>query len=445
MFDMGAGSKCSIGDALWICSTMLAGVASKLTSKRVFLFSDDDQPVSLKSAQGDHALQRAKDLADNYVDLYCHLVQRSGHAFNADAFWVPLVLRSLKFNSVDDDGARELIEERVGVAPSEFIDKLRAEVRKKEFKKRALTHFALRLGRVGGRSVECGVDLFSKVVQAKKGTSVPIDARHNTALKTDTRQICADTGTLLIASQIKHALPYGGARVVFAGAEMAKIRLAGNNGVGIEILGFKPRVTLTDDLNVRAAQFLYPNESMKGGTRMFAALLEQMLALDRIAIAVLCIRTNAPPRLVALLPQRERMDAHDTHVQLEPPGFAVIALPFADDVRPLQFPKAAKLRPELLAEAKAVVRGVTVRSLDLPDPALQQFYENLQTLALDQGTATNVVDRVEPFLSDFKAVSSHTAALQSLAFPPDYEPKMPKTPTAGKRARYACVRGDLCC
>ena len=42
-------------------------------------------------------------------------------------------------------------------------------------------------------------------------------------------------------------------------------------------------------------------------------------------------RVNTPPRLVALVPQAEELDEH--RIQIIPPGFHVIYMPYADDFR----------------------------------------------------------------------------------------------------------------
>ena len=69
-------------------------------------------------------------------------------------------------------------------------------------------------------------------------------------------------------------------------------------------MGFKPRSALKDHHNVRHAYFIYPDEySIKGSTVAFTALLDRMLALDKIAICRWTPRANAPPKFVALLPQ----------------------------------------------------------------------------------------------------------------------------------------------
>lgn len=162
---------------------------------------------------------------------------------------------------------------------------------------------------------------------AKKSSPVFIDSRSSAMLKTDTRSVCEDTSSLLIDTQIRHAISYGGQNVIFSKAEIAQIKSIGAEPgkfiiiliekfavkniylclAGMKILGFKPLSMITNDLNIRHASFIYPNESVKGtlylsliititkmltkimmigGTKMFAALLDQMLEQQKAAIAV---------------------------------------------------------------------------------------------------------------------------------------------------------------
>jgi hypothetical protein len=68
---------------------------------------------------------------------------------------------------------------------------------------------------------------YSKVMQARKSTSVLIDSRTSAVLKTDTRWVCEDTSTLLVDSQIRHAISYGGQNVIFTKGEIARIKAIG--------------------------------------------------------------------------------------------------------------------------------------------------------------------------------------------------------------------------
>jgi ATP-dependent DNA helicase 2 subunit 1 len=72
---------------------------------------------------------------------------------------------------------------------------------------------------------------------------------------------------------------------------------------------------------------------VRGSACVCVALLERLAAQDKVAIARLIMRDEAAPRLVALLPQRERVDGKG--VQIAAPGFHMLFLPFNDDLRKL--------------------------------------------------------------------------------------------------------------
>ena len=76
---------------------------------------------------------------------------------------------------------------------------------------------------------------------------------------------------------------------------------------------------------------------VNGSTRVFASFLDRCLRLDRVPICRLIPRANAPAEFVALLPQEEQVD--DEGHQVVPPGFHIITLPFAEDMRTLKKPK----------------------------------------------------------------------------------------------------------
>lgn len=68
--------------------------------------------------------------------------------------------------------------------------------------------------------------------------------------------------------------------------------------------------------------------------KFFSVLLNRCAERDLIAICRLIERKNSKPRLVALLPQKEEIKAK-TNEQISPPGFHVVYLPFAEDIRDL--------------------------------------------------------------------------------------------------------------
>jgi len=75
---------------------------------------------------------------------------------------------------------------------------------------------------------------------------------------------------------------------------------------------------------------------VKGSAKALGALLQGMIELEQYAVAFLIARKSSIPRFVALLPQPEEIDP-DTNEMKQAAGFHVIFLPYADDVRNLEF------------------------------------------------------------------------------------------------------------
>lgn len=66
---------------------------------------------------------------------------------------------------------------------------------------------------------------------------------------------------------------------------------------------------------------------------MFKALLDKCLEKDKFILCEILIRSNAAPRLAALIPQQEEKDDEVKHIQKCPAGFHLIYMPYADDFR----------------------------------------------------------------------------------------------------------------
>lgn len=94
------------------------------------------------------------------------------------------------------------------------------------------------------------------------------------------------------------------------------------DGPGITLMGFKDRSRLKPYMNVRASYFLYPNEEkIKGSSQVCHSLLIKMLQRNKIAIVKFIPRENALVKFGAMVPSTD------------PPGFHLIFLPYADDMR----------------------------------------------------------------------------------------------------------------
>jgi len=108
-------------------------------------------------------------------------------------------------------------------------------------------------------------------------------------------------------------------------------------------------------------------------------------------------RKNTPPKFVALWPQEEELD--EKKVQLTPPGFHVIFLPFADDFRKIKMEE--NLGRACLAQidkAKELIKKVqfAFKSEGFENPALQKHYANLEAMALERDAPEEISDFTVP-------------------------------------------------
>jgi ATP-dependent DNA helicase 2 subunit 1 len=243
---------------------------------------------------------------------------------------------------------------------------------------------------------------------------------------------------------------------------------------------------------LRPAYFAYPEEGVRpGSAAAFTALLGAMASRDVIAVATLTRAPGAAPRLVALIPQARPlmprmsrthacMRAHadaafadaamahacvspqrevkdkDSGAQTAPPGLHVLPLPYADDVRahvphavlpvPLapadadgagahgdggEAAAAAEAAAQLGDATQAVVRALSLadfRCEDFDNPALQQFYAYLETLALDEPFEPHTHDCTLPAEEGMRdggaahaVVAAMADALSRIAPPPEEE------------------------
>ncbi|CAI5494927.1 unnamed protein product, partial [Closterium sp. Naga37s-1] len=120
-------------------------------------------------------------------------------------------------------------------------------------------------------------------------------------------------------------------RIIMAKAEVDQVKAVSPHD--LLLLGFKPLHCLKDYHNLQPPTFLFPDEeTLSGSTAAFIALHNAMLDANSFALA--CWAKIGLPRLVAILPQQEKVDEGGTQVQ--PAGWHMIPLPFYDDIRPAE-------------------------------------------------------------------------------------------------------------
>lgn len=106
----------------------------------------------------------------------------------------------------------------------------------------------------------------------------------------------------LMSHQIGTRYNYAGEDVILEKGEVNAAKFIFKPG--ITVLGFKDASALKDRYNIKHASFIYPAERyVKGSTVAFSALLQKCVEKNKIVIVRLVSRSNATPKLAALLPQ----------------------------------------------------------------------------------------------------------------------------------------------
>lgn len=182
---------------------------------------------------------------------------------------------------------------------------------------------------------------------------------------------------------------------------------------GLKLLGFKSASRLKNNHRIFHSYFVYPNErAVQGSAALCSSLIECMVEKHLMAIARYIPRRSSQPVLVALLPQPETTTTEGD--QASPPGFNMILLPWAEDIRHLQFPapkEAAPMNPALLGAARQVVQSMRLDNFApgcVENPVLQRHYAAVQALALGEDKPEETPDLLQP---DTAALNEKAALL----------------------------------
>nr|XP_015097146.1 X-ray repair cross-complementing protein 6 [Vicugna pacos]XP_015097147.1 X-ray repair cross-complementing protein 6 [Vicugna pacos]XP_015097148.1 X-ray repair cross-complementing protein 6 [Vicugna pacos]XP_031527649.1 X-ray repair cross-complementing protein 6 [Vicugna pacos] len=403
---IGHGSDYSLSEVLWVCANLFSNVQFKMSYKRIMLFTNEDDPHGGDSAKASRARTKAGDLRDTgiFLDLM-HLKKPGG-------FDISLFYRDIISIAEDED---------IGVhfEESSKLEDLLRKVRAKENRKRVLYRLKLKLT----KDVVLTVGIYNLVQKAFRPLPVRLYRETNEPVKTKTRTFNVNTGSLLLPSDTKRAQTYGERQIVLEKEETEELKRF--DEPGLILIGFKPLVMLKKHHYLRPSLFVYPEESLvNGSSTLFSALLTKCLEKEVMAVCRYTPRQNTPPCFVALMPQEEVLD--DQKIQVAPPGFQLIFLPFADDRRKVPFTEKVMANPEQVDKMKAIVQKLRFkyRSDSFENPVLQQHFRNLEALALDLMEPEQAVDLTLPKVEAMdKRLGSLVDEFKELVYPPGYSPE----------------------
>nr|KAF6454293.1 X-ray repair cross complementing 6 [Molossus molossus] len=403
---IGYGCDYSLSEVLWVCANLFSDVQFKMSHKRIMLFTNEDDPHGNDSAKASRARTKAGDLRDTgiFLDLM-HLKKRGG-------FDISLFYRDIISTAEDEDL-------RVHFKESSNLEDLLRTVRAKETRKRALSRLKFKLN----KDIAFTVGIYNMVQKAFKPPPIRLYRETNEPVKTKTRTFNVNTGSLLLPSDTKRSQIYGNRQIVLEKEETEQLKRF--DEPGLVLIGFKPLIMLKKHHYLRPSLFVYPEESLvNGSSTLFNALLTKCLEKEVMAVCRYTPRQNIPPYFVALVPQEEELN--DQKIQVTPPGFHLVFLPYADDKRKVPFTEKVMANPEQVDKMKAIVQKLRFkyRSDSFENPVLQQHFRNLEALALDLTEPEQAVDLTLPKVEAMDGrLGSLVDEFKELVYPPDYNPE----------------------
>ena len=389
-------SNSNLNNALWIVHSLLKNYDKKIYKRRIFLFTNNDDPIS-NIQEKNICIQRAKDMNDSDITIELFPMNFDNKRFNLSNFYAQII----PYNSDEDGGNDNLL------SIEQCTDRLREltkRIRQKEIKKRTLGKCPFFLT----NNTKIYMNVYSTVKRSNKGKIYTVDGKTNKLLKGLNSIQCKDTGTELYPEQVGTYQLYGNKRIIFSKEEMNKIKFF--EEPGMKLLGFKSIESIKPYYNVHESYFIYPNELFSNGSgTLVDAMIKQMLNKNKCAIVKFVSREGSVVKICALMPQAEKYD--EDYFQT-PPGFNMIILPWADDIRsnseimakyPKELPKVNEEQSEL---AKKIIKKMNI-SFDcraFENIELQKFYSTLQALALEENNIEQVDDTMQPHTEGLEKV-----------------------------------------
>lgn len=372
----------SLYNALWVAQALLRKGSSKIASKRILIFTNEDDPFKDFSgvAKADMirtTLQRAKDVQELGISI--ELLPLSSKEFDVSVLYAELL------------GLQREDMPMFLTCADEKVEDMCNQLRKRMFSKRKVKTLML----VITSGVSIAVNSYALIRPSTPGAIMWLDSATNRPLKTEQTFICADTGAL-VERPLIHFQEFRGEMVKFTMEELAEIKKVSDGH--LHLLGFKPLDCLKDYHNLRPSTFLYPTEEFVGSTCAFIALHRSMLRLHRFAVAF--HGSSFHPQLVALVAQDE---VSSSSGQLEPPGMHMIYLPYSDDIlypEELQIDAGIpRATDDQIRKASSLLKRIDLKDFSVfqfSNPSLQKHYTTLQALALDEDEMPIVKDETLP-------------------------------------------------
>lgn len=392
----GHGRQVPLSDVFWTCTTIFnLSANAKQFDPRIWLFTGTDSPCGAAGAEQMAAETRARDLQDMGVQIELFPLVFPGLQFSMAHFWDKVV-------PVDE-------EDYVGKTVV-TLENLERWIRMREHRKRTLQRLNFQLC----PGAEIAMSIFCTTIEARVPVPVHLLNENNKPLKSESKMVCAASGAILHPTEdVENYVELGGDRVFLTRREANEVKTFGEPGM--YLLNFQPTESVEPHHRIFHSYFVYPNEKgVKGSSALCQSLIDVMIARRLVAIVRYIARRNAEAALVALVAQAEEVD--EDGVQVRSPGFQMVKLPWAEEIRKVDLPAPEQVEPsppELVAAARGIVQSMRLdgfRPGCAENPLLQKHYAAVQALALGEDQPAETIDVLLP---DTAAIEAKTGMFEA--------------------------------
>jgi len=442
--EYGGSGESDISELLFVCNAEFKKTSASYRP-RMFIFTSDDDPCGTDRRARKAAITRANDFHEglgNGAEINVIPFSTSQESFDVHKFWDQVILYSADPADVpaEDDDNQDDPRQRFISSSLIQLEEMNQVMLRKIFKKRPLNRVSLSLA----TGVNLALMVYTSYFAASKPKHMYVDSSEFKPLRSESRFVSDHTGAVLdanlAAGEIENVFDIPPSAGIAGGTKRVKLNRneilemrkwpnfeSPNPTVSgfLRLIGFKPLSYVNDRIHaVGHSCFLYPQESrIAGSSLVVAGLIDRMYERELCGICHYIPKANSQPLVAALIAQKEVIEEGTTGRQEKSPGFFLIRLPFAEDVRPLSLgdtnvahvmskdANIDQMRIGQVAAAKQIVAGVSEQQWEpevLDNPALQQCYVSLEAMALNlpANEVGQVLDLLGPDPAKIATISS---------------------------------------
>eukprot|EP01025_Chloroclados_australasicus_P005593 TRINITY_DN11721_c0_g1_i2.p1 TRINITY_DN11721_c0_g1~~TRINITY_DN11721_c0_g1_i2.p1 ORF type:complete len:646 (+),score=98.52 TRINITY_DN11721_c0_g1_i2:146-2083(+) len=438
-----SNSAQSLKFGLWQCQNLFSNKRYKnqKIARHIMLFTAEDDPCSGQEQLKQQIISKVQSMCSENIRLDVFPLLDSEAQSD---FWKEIVAikkqEDEEMSTQNQEGLQTKHENEIDYSVDEVVEEENVYIRLEDLQE--FTKYKQQRKRTTGSmrfkfydGFEIAVQMFALAMPSNKGQTRSLNALNNEVLVSKTAYVRSDTGAPLKKDEVQYAyeVPSGDKsrfpQVVLTIEEKRKLKFT--KEIGLLLLGFKSMEEFKPYWQLRPATFLYPDEKRIGGSfTAFIALYTAMLNKNKFALCRYVRNASSPPKLVALVPQMEVAD--ETGDQVDPPGFQMIYLPFADNIKtPEEDPSVAgmarvKADEEHVAACEKIIAKLQLEDFsgkDVPNPHLQRHYQVIEAIALQQPVPplSELQDYSLPDVEAIKNASHEIESYKTMIYGESYE------------------------